>query len=309
MRVLSLFDGMSCLRIALDKLGITPEVYYASEIDKHAIKVSQENWPDIIHLGDVTKIDFESLGKIDLIAAGSPCQGFSFAGKQLNFDDPRSKLFFDFVRAVKVLKPKYFLLENVIMKQEFQDVISNELGVKPIRIESSLVSAQKRSRLYWTNIPGISQPEDKKIFLKDIVEDGVVDRDKSYCLDANYFKGTNLEQYLTKKRRQVVFNYSSSGRGLDEFGDPVVENRHYEADKAHTLTRTGYSKRAFTGVIKINDYKDYIIRKLTVLECKRLQTVPDEYKMSVSKSQCYKILGNGWTIDVIVHILKGMKNE
>lgn len=261
MNVLSLFDGMSCGQIALNKAGIKYDNYFASEIDKYAIQVTKDNFPNIIHLGDVTKIDFGTLPKIGLLIGGSPCQGFSFAGKQLNFNDPRSALFFEYVRALKELKPKWFLLENVRMKKEYENVISEHLGVGPVKIESSDFSAQKRTRLYWTNIP-ISEYTDKGIVLSDIIEHGLVDRHKSYCIDANYFKGTNLEQYLAKKRRQVVFEKS---------------------DKS-------------------------IIRKLTPLECKRLQTVPDDYIMNVSNAQAYKMLGNGWTVDVIAHIFKNILN-
>lgn len=261
MNILSLFDGMSCGQIALNKAGIKYDNYFASEIDKYAIQVTKDNFPNTVHLGDVTKIDFKTLPKIDLLIGGSPCQGFSFAGKQLNFNDPRSALFFEYVRALKELKPKWFLLENVRMKKESENVISEHLGVGPVKIESSDFSAQKRTRLYWTNIP-ISEYTDKGIVLSDIIEHGLVDKDKSYCIDANYFKGTNLEQYLAKKRRQVVFEKS---------------------DKS-------------------------IIRKLTLLECKRLQTVPDDYKINVSNTQAYKMLGNGWTVDVIAHIFKNILN-
>ena len=168
--VLSLFDGMSCGQIALNRAGISYGKYYASEIDKHAIKVTQHNYPNTIQLGSVTDIKCTDLPKIDLLIGGSPCQGFSFAGKGLNFDDPRSKLFFEFVRLLEETKPKYFLLENVKMKQEFQDIISKQLGVKPILINSSLVSAQNRERLYWTNIPIQGLPNDKGLFLKDVIE-------------------------------------------------------------------------------------------------------------------------------------------
>ena len=168
--VLSLFDGMSCGRIALDKLGIEVDNYFASEIDKYAIQVAKANYPNTIHIGDVTKVRAEDLPKIDLLIGGSPCQGFSFAGKGLNFEDPRSKLFFEFVRLVRECKPEYFFLENVKMKKEHQAVISEQLGVQPIEINSSLVSAQNRKRLYWTNIPNVKQPEDKGILLKDILE-------------------------------------------------------------------------------------------------------------------------------------------
>ena len=170
MNVLSLFDGMSCGQIALNKLGIKYDNYFASEIDKYAIQVTQKNYPNTKQLGDVTKIDLNSLPKIDLLIGGSPCQRFSFAGKQLNFKDPRSKLFYEFVKAKDKLNPKYFLLENVRMKKECQDIISSYLGCEPIKINSSLVSAQNRVRLYWTNIPDIQQPEDKGITLSDILE-------------------------------------------------------------------------------------------------------------------------------------------
>ena len=170
MNVLSLFDGMSCGRLALDRLGIPVTNYYASEIDKYAIQVSEANYPDIIRLGDVCGVKAKDLPKIDLILAGSPCQGFSFAGKQLAFDDPRSALFFEFVRILKECEPKYFLLENVKMKKEFLDIITQQVGAAPIFINSALVSAQNRQRYYWTNIPGIEQPEQRGVVLRDVLE-------------------------------------------------------------------------------------------------------------------------------------------
>jgi DNA (cytosine-5)-methyltransferase 3A len=172
MNVLSVFDGLSCGQIALNRVGVKYDKYFASEVDKHAIKVTQHNYPNTIQLGDVTKVKGSDLPKIDLLFGGSPCQGFSFAGKQLNFEDPRSKLFFEFVRLKNELQPKYFLLENVVMKQEFQDVITEYLGVKPIKINSNLVSAQNRKRLYWTNIPNIEQPEDSNIKMSNILLSG-----------------------------------------------------------------------------------------------------------------------------------------
>jgi DNA (cytosine-5)-methyltransferase 3A len=171
MNVLSLFDGMSCGQIALNRIGVTNYKYYASEIDKHAIKLTQHNFPNTIQVGSVTELKGSALPKIDLLIGGSPCQGFSFSGKQLNFDDPRSKLFFEFVRLIEETNPKYWLLENVVMKKEYQDVITQYLGVEPIKINSSLVSAQNRERLYWTNIPNVTQPKDKGILLSDILED------------------------------------------------------------------------------------------------------------------------------------------
>lgn len=260
MNVLSLFDGMSCGQIALERVGIKVENYFASEIDKYAMQVTKHNYPNTKHIGDVTKVKGDELPKIDLLIGGSPCQGFSFAGKQLNFDDPRSKLFFEFVRLLEETKPKYFLLENVLMKKEYEQIITDHLGVGPIFINSSLVSAQNRKRLYWTNLPITGLPNDKGILLKDIIESGIVDRDKSYCIDANYHKGGSLKQYFEKSRRQLVF----------------------------------YGIR---------------FRKLTPTECERLQTVPDNYTSCVSNTQRYRMLGNGWTIDVVAHIFKSYLNE
>ncbi|MFA7287279.1 MAG: DNA (cytosine-5-)-methyltransferase [Melioribacteraceae bacterium] len=414
MNVLSVFDGMSCGQIALERTGIKVDNYYASEIDKYAIKVTQKNYPNTKHIGSVVDVKVEDLPKIDLLIGGSPCQGFSFAGKQLNFEDPRSKLFFEFVRLKNELNPKYFLLENVKMKKEYQDVISELLGVEPIMINSSLVSAQNRKRLYWTNIPDIDQPEDKWIFLKDIIEHGLVDRDKSYCVDANYFKGGNLKSYFSDSRRQLVFekphgwnkggikekdkfdslrectsgNYaiydngvtkienhksndglicigglnknkkwlddgknlqrnfsqgeriysvlgksptlSSNSGGTAGVGNVLISEdiikykisegsiekyvantdslfcdpynkKQLKGDKSTTI-RTNYSN----GNMWVND-NSIGWRKLTPIECERLQTVPDNYTDCVSNSQRYKMLGNGWTVDVIAHIFKGIK--
>jgi DNA-cytosine methyltransferase len=355
MKVISLFDGMSCARIALDRAKIPVTEYYSSEIDKYAIQVSQANYPDIMQLGNVQDISFKE-GDIDLLVGGSPCQGFSFAGKQLNFDDPRSKLFWEYVRLLRELKPKYFLLENVRMKQEYQDVISDALGVKPIAINSRLVSAQNRQRLYWTNIPNVTQPDDKGIVLQDILEDGFVDRDKSHCLDANYFKGGNLKSYFEKHRRQLVF----SKDGLCHVGDAdingndTIKRVYHPEGKAPTLTTMGGGHRepkvlcgawrgrytvdgvrqdhkhsvrgmttqrlevrtdgktnSLTTVQKDNvavDVSELQWRKLTPLECERLQTVPDNYTAHVSNTQRYKMLGNGFTVDVIAHILKGINH-
>ena len=307
--VLSLFDGMSCGRIALNKLDI-PCRYYASEVDKYAIKVSLANYPDTIQLGDVTQVYWKDQNlhkhlqpKIDLLIGGSPCQGFSFAGKHLNFQDDRSKLFFEYVRLLNEVKPKYFLLENVRMKKESEDIISQYLGVSPIAINSNTLSAQNRQRLYWTNIP-VSQPEDKGIKLKDILEDGVVDRDKSHCLDANYWKGGNLKSYFEKHRRQLVF----SSNGLCHVGDADIKGNdtirrvYHPNGKAPTLTTMQGGHRE--PKVFADDLK---WRKLTPLECERLQTVPDNYTNHVSNTQRYKMLGNGMTVDVIAHILKGMK--
>ena len=305
MRVVSLFDGMSCGQLALDKLGIKP-TYFASEIDKYAMQVTKANYPNTHFIGDVTKVDAKLLPKIDLLLGGSPCQGFSFAGKQLNFDDLRSKLFFEYVRLLKELKPKYFLLENVRMKKESQDIISEYLGVQPIAINSNLVSAQNRYRLYWTNIPNITQPKDKQINLKDIIEDGITDRTKSHCIDANYFKGGNLKSYFEKHRRQLIF----SDEGLCHVGDADLKGHGYvrrvysPEGKAPSLCASSGGNLEPKILIENTTW-----RKLTPLECERLQTVPDGYTKSVSNTQRYRMLGNGWTVDVISHILSNMEQN
>jgi len=297
MIILSLFDGISCGRVALERAGIKIDKYYASEIDKYAIQIAKINYPDTIHLGDITNWKNWDIETPDIIIGGSPCQGFSFAGKQLNFEDPRSKLFFEFVDILKHYKPKYFLLENVRMKQEYQDIISGQLGVKPIMINSSRVSAQNRVRLYWTNIQGVEQPEDKEIYLKDVVEDGLVDRDKSYCIDANYFKGGNLKSYFEKRRRQLVFQKPLR---ITQAGGGGQGQRVYAIEgKSVTLSALSGGLGAKTGLYYIEDN----FRKLTPLECERLQTLPDNYTEGVSNTQRYKMLGNGWTVDVIKHIL------
>ena len=285
--VLSLFDGMSCGQIALNKIGIKYNKYFASEIDKYAIEVTQNNYPQTIQLGDVKSINIKGLPKIDLLMGGSPCQGLSIAGKKLGLSDPRSILFWEFVKIKNELNPKYFLLENVKMNKESQNVISDSLAVQPQEINSNLVSAQNRKRLYWTNIPGIKQPKDKNILLKDIIESGYVDRDKSFCIDANYFKGGNLKQYFEKSRRQLVFEKHGFNKG-----------GFFYKDKFNTLRScTPYNYAVLDGIEW---------RKLTPIECERLQTIPDNYTDFVSNAQRYKMLGNGWTVDVICHILKCM---
>jgi len=302
--VLSLFDGMSCGQIALEKAGIEVGKYYAAEIDKYAIKVAKANYPDMIHLGDVREVKADSLPKIDLLIGGSPCQGFSFAGKQLNFDDPRSKLFWEYVRLLKDLKPKYFLLENVKMKKESMDVITEALGVEPIFINSNLVSAQNRQRYYWTNIPMDKLPDDKGVVLADILENGNVDRDKSHCIDANYFKGGNLKSYFEKHRRQLVF----SDDGMCHVGDADLKGHDYNRWVYHPDGKGPSLCASSGGNLEPKTYiKPNSWRKLTPLECERLQTVPEGYTDHVSNTQRYKMLGNGWTVDVIKHIFEGVK--
>ena len=468
MKVLSLFDGMSCGRIALDQLGIPVEKYYASEIDKYAMQVSAANYPDIEQVGDICNLDPKDYKDVDLMLAGSPCQGFSFAGKQLAFDDPRSALFFEFIRLLKVIKPKYFLLENVRMKKEFLEVITeqlsqcyeqadvdnqfknvlNEVRFEPIFINSSLLSAQSRQRYYWTNIPGIKQPEDRGIVLRDILEtepesitkmsDKFVKRngDRNCMIDQNKEKASNLsameyvkngrqgnylacddngkplvvggafrarskdkdgkhvdwketkpEQMLELRKdnksnavstvgkdsvvvkggRVVGRAYDKDGKRMDRFGDSVAGKTKQtlevrEDDKTNAITTVGKdsvvveklpdksqtiksqyykSSRAnferqgtfhATGVpleSKVREKSKTVRaggrgsydrhewdsvdelhwRKLTPLECERLQTVPDNYTNHVSNTQRYKMLGNGWTVEVIKHILQNMEVE
>lgn len=305
MNVLSLFDGMSCGQIALGRSGINVQNYFASEIDKYAIRITIKNYPQTIQLGDINNWESWELPKIDLLIGGSPCQGFSIAGKQLNFNDHRSKLFFKFADILKSLKLKNpgikFILENVKMKQEYQDVISNILGVDPIFIDSALVSAQSKKRLYWTNIAGVSIPNDKKIILGDIIENGYVDKLKSYCIDANYMKGGNIKQYFYKRRRQLVFDKPIR---IKNIGNGGQGERVYSINgKSVCLSALGGGMGAKTGL-----YETEIgIRKLTPTECERLQTVPDNYTAGVSDTQRYKMLGNGFTVNVISHILNCMK--
>ena len=464
MNVLSLFDGMSCGQIALDQLGIKVNKYYASEIDKYAIAVAKENYPNTIHVGDITQLDPNDFKNIDLILAGSPCQGFSFAGKQLAFDDPRSALFFEFIRLLKAIKPKYFLLENVRMKQQYIDVITQQVSecypehqgndlfdskIEPILINSALLSAQSRQRLYWTNIPNVKQPEDLGIVLKDILEDEVnsefyhgkksiaymergndkwqqagkrradryeqnADKEKSFTITENWHKGVPYNYFKETKPIQVNPSKKASGR------QPYIQDRVFHEDgKSHSLTasfadRTNVAtkpkqvgvasdinghdilKRVYSpegksptlntmgggnrepkivsGALRARSKnqdgknvswketkpkqmlelrkdeksnsitsvsKDSVVvskireksktvrsggrasydrhewdsvdelhwRKLTPLECERLQTVPDNYTASLSNTQRYKMLGNGWTVDVIAHILTNMETK
>ena len=398
MKVLSLFDGMSCTQLALKNLGVNVETYYSSEIDKYAIQITQKNFPDTIQLGDIKDIKGEDLPEIDLIVAGSPCQGFSFAGKQLAFDDPRSALFFEFIRLLKEVKPKYFLLENVRMKKEHMEVINQQIsevypevgsgtlfgGVEPILINSAKLSAQNRQRYYWTNIPNIEQPNDLGIVLRDILEDHAGKEHyageqlqksykESYDSPKQIGKATNISGYDLLKR---VYSengksptlttmqggntqpkvevkggairgraYDDKGKRMDKDGVSVanktkqmlelrkdeksnaittvnkdslvvtamVKNQGKEihkenVDKSHCLMARdykGFGNQAMTGIK--DDPQQLKWRRLSPLECERLQTVPDNYTEGVSNSQRYKMLGNGFTVRVIEHILKNME--
>ena len=377
MNVLSLFDGMSCGQIALNKAGIKYDAYFASEVDKYAIKVAQANYPNTIQIGDVTKVDHTRLpfGGIDLLMGGSPCQGFSFAGKQLNFDDPRSKLFFEFIRLRDELKPKYVLLENVRMKKESENVITKYMGFSPQAMNSADVSAQNRHRLYWfgylnesleyEQIP-ISPIKDKGIVIKDILEDlpfedipnylnntwcgrrrgdlvKSVDDPKAHCLTASMWKGQiptfvkkpvqvgvadNIKGYDIIKRvyspngKSPTLTTMQGGHRQPKVAIGRIVNRRLDENgvrKANQLelpftkqleVSSADKSNCLTTVQKDNGvvHKE-LYRKLTPIECERLQTVPDNYTNHVSKTQRYKMLGNGWTVDMIAHIFKGIKDD
>jgi DNA-cytosine methyltransferase len=311
MNVLSLFDGMSCGQIALERAEIKVDNYFASEIDKYAIKITQKNYPNTIQLGDVNNwIDWH-LPKIDLLIGGSPCQGFSNAGQGLNFDDPRSKLFFKFVDCLKWYKPTWFLLENVRMKKEWQEIISEHLGVEPIRINSALVSAQNRDRFYWTNIPNITQPEDRNIFLEDVLQENV--DDKYYTSDnwVNWLKNKQSEIYKKfvylspTKAGTLTARMYASWRGNFIFQLPHGNNKGGNASLNNKIPSITSSSWEYNNLLVSSN----TIRRLTEIECERLQTVPDNYTEGVSSSQRYKMLGNGWTVDVIAYIFSFIPKE
>lgn len=399
MNVLSLFDGMSGAMAALQSLGIKPTNYYACEIDKYSEAVSRFHYPDIIRLGDVRRVSFFGLPKIDLLVAGFPCQSFSFAGQQLNFNDPRGKLFFEVVRLLQELQPKFFILENVIMKKDIEAEINKLVGVKPVVINSALLSAQNRKRNYWVGgykdggvyQIDIQQPNNKGILLKDIIENGESDRDKSLTITTRV-AGATKDRYLNKSMHQMikVGNVNPSGKGmngnvfstagksptlttnkgegikitggamrgryLDENGkrlDSTVDSLDGLTEQYIEMREDGKSNCLTTvqkdslciqiGVTKnggyeqnnriysidgkcpsllSRDYKDpkkiayneIDYRKLTPVECERLQTFPDDYtkygvndrgnQIIISNSQRYKMLGNGFTRDVIAHIIQ-----
>jgi len=311
----SLFDGVSCGRVAFDRAKIPLKRYAAYEIDPDAIKVSQNNWSDIERYGDVTTADFTQYVGFDILMGGSPCQGFSFAGKQLNFEDPRSKLFFEFVRALREVQPKYFLFENTPMKKQYIDIINQCLGLEPQLINSNLVSAQDRKRLYWVgkrNIDGtyskieIELPEDRGILLEDVVlPDALVDRDKAHAIIASIGRTTHRE-YFKKYQGQMVFKaieLSNIYGGFKEKRPRVHLNKSVTIRTAKggghipSLVIEGKAKE-----LTLENFKN-CIRKVTPLECERLQTLPDNYTEGVSDTARYRCIGNGWTVDIIACIL------
>lgn len=347
--VLSLFDGMSCGRLALERAWIPVASYYASEIDKYAMQVSKRNYPDIHQIGDAKwvevfytitwGIDYWYRIKsewsyyrlwswwLDLLIGGSPCQWFSNAGKGLNFSDPRSKLFFEFVRILKEAHPRYFLLENVKMKKEWQNIISENLfWIQPVEIDSALVSAQRRKRLYrigkrnedWTySQVSLSQPADKWVLLKDVLEDEV---DESYYINEGKVQNTETKQANFLKK--VLFNINPSWKWINgnvynpEHKSPVLTTNKGEWIKIIQLPRGkniwGIMENK-TPTLSANLWQHnnllqewYRVRRLTPIECERLQTLSDNYTAGVSNSQRYKMLWNGRTVDVIAHIFREM---
>jgi len=344
--VLSLFDGMSCGQIALEKLGVKVNNYFASEIDKYAIIVAKKNYPNTKHIGNVIDVKGQMLPRIDLLMGGSPCQGFSFAGKQLNFEDPRSKLFFEFVRLLKETKPKYFLFENVLMKKEYEQIITEHLGVEPIFINSSVVSAQNRKRLYWTNIPNIEEPKDRGITWGNVREHGVntesyyytekamqwlakvsqkksktltvhSDSDKMQMLEASHSKKYSNQRFFG------IVDLPSNTQSIETMqGRYLIDVKHQNGKqiitkgltKEHIEFKYDWETKALTTVGKDNvvfpftqpnriPVDKFFFRYITPLECERLQTIPDNFTSCVSNTQRYIMLGNGWTVDVIKHIL------
>jgi len=377
MNVLSLFDGMSCGQLALKRANVSVDNYFACEIDKYAMQIANKNFPNTIQLGDVSEVIVPNIvdqADIDLLLCGSPCQGFSFAGKQLAFDDPRSKLFFEFIRIMNELKPKYVLLENVRMKKQFEDVITEHMGFPPQLRNSSVASAQNRWRNYWFGmlINGkyeqiiIPPMEDKGLVLRDILQ---TDHDeppvpinernarhhknpnqKALCTTATMYKGAGnngmtlvdrlmpvgqAEEYAhynyraTKEvyhmdgkaptlltmqggnREPKVATYSpKGGRIVNRRLDANGVRKDYQMDlplEPQVEVRSDDKTNCLTTVQKDNVVVEGMTwRKLTPVECERLQTLPDNYTEGVSKTQRYKMIGNGWTVDVIAHILGEM---
>jgi DNA (cytosine-5)-methyltransferase 3A len=339
MNVLSLFDGISGTQQALNNLGLNVDNYFASEIDKYAIQITQKNFPNTIQLGNVLDVSGFNLPHIDLMVWGSPCQDLSIAKKdRKGLDGKRSGLFWEAVRIWKEVKPKYWLMENVAsMPKEAKEIISKELGVEPILINSALVSGQNRKRLYWTNIPNIKQPEDQNIFLKDVLEVLDCEKLKSYAVRAGG-KGSgvgdkhNLDCYKVFNKPKRIGQIGNGGQGERIYStkgkSPSLNcanpdgakaglypvkigslNKGQSGDvystegKSSCLMAGGGGGGAKTGLYCIDDF---IIRKLTPIECERLQTFSDNYTQGISNTQRYKCLGNSFTVKVIEHILRNI---
>jgi DNA (cytosine-5)-methyltransferase 3A len=324
MNILSLFDGISCARVALDVAGIPVNNYYSCEIEKNAMKVSKKNYPDIISLGNVLDLKKDMIKEpIDLLIGGSPCQDLSIAKKdRKGLEGDRSSLFFEYVRIKNEIKPKYFILENVSsMKKEDKDIITSKMGVEPIMFNASLVSAQTRKRYFWTNIQ-FDLPADRGILLKDIlqpdaeVDERMVNKDgKSYAITSTYSKISNSEAQIKnsveKKQRTMVKMGRIVGRRINDKGHRDDNNKSIpykqqlavrDDDKSNNLSTIGKDNV----VVNLSSQKETIIRKLTPIECERLQSLPDNYTEGIAMTNRYKCLGNAFNVEVISHILKNI---
>lgn len=287
MNVLSLFDGISCGQVALERAGIKVDNYFASEIDTYAIQVTQKNYPNTIQIGDVTKIKASDLPKIDLLIGGSPCQSLSIVQSKTRENlDGKSKLFFEFVRVLNEVKPKYFLFENVAsMNEESKQVISNYLGCEPIFIDSADFSAQDRPRLYWTNKPVKEKPLKSELVLSDVLESNV---------EPKYFYDCGFDFYGEQKK--VCANLHINGHD-------ILKRVNSKKFKCQTLTTCG------GGNTQKKVYENGKCRKLTPVEYERLQTLPDDYTKGIADTNRYTAIGNGWTVDVIAYILKNLNER
>lgn len=318
MKVLSLFDGISCGRLALERAGIPVEKYYASEIDKYAIQIAQKNYPDTIQVGDVNKLNYLELLDVDIVIGGSPCQDLSIAKQnRQGLRGERSGLFWKYVEALEVIHPKYFLLENVAsMRNEDRDAITETLRklypeTECVMINSALVSAQQRKRYYWTNWH-VEQPQDKGILLKDILESGNGTPCAMRTREDELGKFKRVETKNDDKANSLTSVQTDSMVAepvrigeLDGLGKGQANRIYSVRGKSVCLNANGGGGGAKTGLYQVVlPDGDYIIRKLTPIECERLQTLPDNYTAGVSNTQRYKAIGNGWTVDVIAHILK-----
>lgn len=331
MKILSLFDGISCARVALERAGIPVEFYMSSEIDPYAIEITKYNWPDTMALGDIKNIIGGGLSRFDLVIGGSPCQDLSVAKNgRKGLDGEKSGLFWEYIRVLRLTNPKYFILENVnSMPKKDREIISEALGVQPIMINASLVSAQSRKRLFWTNIPNVTLPADRGIMLKDILESGSTLDLKSLCVTATYHKKN--EQNYRRRDGQMV--------RLGDIGSIATAHRVYSPEgKSISLSSAGGGQGGKTGLYITQKPRGYnaggnfteksptvtsssfehnnhltdgeVLRKLSVVECCRLQGLPDTYfdmaehrGKPISNTQKYKMLGNAFNVDVVAHIL------
>lgn len=325
MKILSLFDGISCGRIALERAGIPVEVYYASEIKQDAIKVSKDNYLDIIQVGDITKLKGEDFSGVDMIIGGSPCQSFSNAGKKEGFDG-KSGLFYEFVRMLKEVKPKYFLLENVKMKKEWQDKITEILreiypNTKVYNINSKLVSAQLRNRFYWTNIQNVTQPEDKGITLQSVLESGFTEREKARAILESESRPLRQKEKMVRRYfltgfTTIIFDSEKTYLRVKEatkkgYTD-IEQNQGVDLSYPTSKTRRGRAMRDKIHTIMESPQEYYLfdgesVRYFTQLELERCQTLPEGYTKVLNRNQAAGVIGDGWTVDVISHILKFIK--